>query len=180
MVLIGAAFATELTGLAAVSTGYQTVPALAAVVDPHRVWRAELGLGTRRLQGYGVGTFTAWNSPWWLAQDPPLTLGDATLSEVGAGARWVPVDSLFQLAVRAELGAAFYSSPVTEQFWEDEGRPTVTGRASVGAWVGGGVDGGIAIVEDAIALQVCADTAWLTNPGIGLTLGVRLGVAARF
>jgi hypothetical protein len=183
VVIVATAWAAPEAAFAAVSSGPHVVPQLGSVMDFHLAYRVEAGAGSARLQGYGMGLFTAWNAvDWEYAANPgaPLTPGDGELAEIGGGARYVVLPRPVSLTARVEAGASAFACPIPADLYEQatSGVPIRTGRASIGGWLGVGGDVGVALGDD-VGVQASVDAAYLTNPGFGLTLGARLGLVAR-
>lgn len=187
--LVAPAVADDAVGHATVSLGFQAVPALDAVLEVGRSARFELGAATEEVAGFLAVQHTAYNGVDAFTQIasglPGVVLGDVTVVNVGAGAR-IPFELGFlRVSPHAALGLGFLRSPMDdvaydEEIVEDEGVEFSVGPSATVGWVEAGGDAGVALLEDQVDAQLSLDAGWLAAEGVGLTLGVRLGLVARF
>lgn len=148
----------------------------------HTAARLELGAGIPSFQAYVVAQIGAHNTAdiWEVDGGFP---GDFLLTNVGVGGRF-PLSPVGRLRVipHAEVGVSLFDSPMTKMAARDlaEDFALVYPAQSVGGWAQLGCDVGVSVFDDVVTAYAGLDAGYATNPGIGLIVAPRLGLAANF
>ncbi len=142
----------------------------------HTAARLELGAGVPSVQAYVVAQIGAHNTTDVSQSGASAGLpGDFLLTNVGAGGRF-PLSTVGRLRVvpHVEVGVSLFDAPIKRAvgFYPPQ---------SVGAWAQLGCDVGVSILDDdMVTAYVGLDAGYATNPGLGLIVAPRLGLAANF
>lgn len=151
-------------------------------VAGHTAARLELGAGIPTFQGYLVAQIGAHNALPFEVSDAGFP-GDFLLTNVGLGGRF-PLSPVGRLRVipHVEVGAALFDAPVLSAAARDDWTDFALAypAKSVGAWAQLGCDVGVSLFDDVVTAYAGLDAGYATNPGIGLIVAPRLGLAANF